>query len=961
MSSSRSGVHDRATSRLRDVGYVDSGLVHLVVQSADVDTTLDGLEELVGVRADLPSVLAADEVWSTRLVAALGVSRAVAEFWRRHPECIDDVASNSTLVEQLDEASLREFMSRTTEPNELRVGYQRVLAVIAALDAAAELDFAQTSRALSDIAVATLDAALAIAKRNEPDSASVRLTVMAMGKTGGHELNYISDVDVIFVHDVVGDFDANKANQIATRLATAVITMCGEHSVEGTIWEVDPNLRPEGKNGPLTRTLTSHIAYYQRWASTWEFQALLKARFAAGDRELAADYLAALQPMVWEASRRDDFVKDVRAMRARVIDNIPAAQRGRQLKLGSGGLRDVEFAVQLLQLVHGRADAEVRSPNTLRALQALTERGYVGRDDGAALAESYEFLRTFEHRIQMYRMQRTHLVPEDSEDLTRIGRSMGFNRDSAHALTQAWQEHRRVVSSLHEKIFFRPLLEAVAAIPTDDLTLSTEAAEDRFYALGYRDPKGAIAHIASLTAGVSRRASIQKSLLPAMLQWFSESPNPDAGLLAFRRISDELGDSHWYLRKLRDEGSGAQQLAKLLSSSAYVTDLIVRAPDSVAMLGEEDEFKPLGADALSQRMSSAVKRHHSFSSAIKAIRRVRRRELARISMSDVLGSLSVAEVGEALSALTSATLEGALAAAESEWRRTRGELPTRMAIVLMGRLGGHEMGYSSDADVMFVHDPTPEIGDAATAAACAQWMAQHLRASLAEVGQDPPLEVDADLRPEGKNGPLVRTLSSYAAYYAKWSDTWEAQALLRAEAVVGDADVCDAFTALVNPLRYPSGGLDEKEVREIRRIKARVETERLPRGADPATHLKLGRGGLADVEWTIQLLQMQYAHDVPGLRTTRTLDALDAAAGANLLSHDDVEALKEAWIMVSRIRNGVVLWRNKPAESLVTDPNDLVGVAHVLGLGQENSGLMVNDYKKATRLARKVVEKVFYG
>ena len=527
---SRAGVSARVGGRLVKLGSVPAATAELVETSADVDACLDGLEALVEGRPDLFASAGADERWLPRLVAALGESRAVADFWCRHPEYVGDLAEGSELSELRTEAELRQFMLGAKTPDELRISYQRFLAVITALDAAGEVGFVTVSQLLADIAMATLDAALQIARSREPDAQSVRFAIMAMGKTGGRELNYISDVDVIFVHEVAEDFDDHKGIQLATRLATAVITMCGEHSAEGTIWEVDPNLRPEGKNGPLTRSLPSHIAYYERWASTWEFQALLKARFAAGDGDLAADYLAALQPMVWEASRRDDFVKDVRAMRARVVDNIPAAQRGRQLKLGSGGLRDVEFAVQLLQLVHGRADETVRSPNTLEALHALTDGGYVGRDDGAALKSAYEFLRTLEHR--------THLVPEADEDLTRIGRSMGFKRDSAHALTEAWQSQRRVVSKLHEKIFFRPLLEAVAAIPTDGLVLSTEAAEERLFALGFLDPKGAMTHIASLTAGVSRRASIQKSLLPAMLEWFSDSPNPDAGLLAFGGISD---------------------------------------------------------------------------------------------------------------------------------------------------------------------------------------------------------------------------------------------------------------------------------------------------------------------------------------------------------------------------------------------------------------------------------------
>jgi glutamate-ammonia-ligase adenylyltransferase len=282
-----------------------------------------------------------------------------------------------------------------------------------------------------------------------------------------------------------------------------------------------------------------------------------------------------------------------------------------------------------------------------------------------------------------------------------------------------------------------------------------------------------------------------------------------------------------------------------------------------------------------------------------------------------------------------------------------------MAVVLMGRLGGRESGYGSDADVMFVHEPHPgaDDGDAAAAATAA---ATSLRTILAAPGDDPPLEVDAELRPDGRNGPLVRSFAAYRSYYEKYVAVWEKQALLRARATVGDADLGARFEELVGPLRWPEGGLDDADVREVRRIKARVEAERLPRGANPKTHLKLGRGGIADVEWTVQLLQLRHAHEVPGLRTTSTSGALAAAAEAGLVSQEDAAVLAHAWRLVSRVRNAVVLMRGKPAESMVEQSEERAGVAHLLGYGQQHSERMIDDYLRATRHARQVVERIFW-
>jgi glutamate-ammonia-ligase adenylyltransferase len=360
-------------------------------------------------------------------------------------------------------------------------------------------------------------------------------------------------------------------------------------------------------------------------------------------------------------------------------------------------------------------------------------------------------------------------------------------------------------------------------------------------------------------------------------------------------------------------------------------------------------------------MQLAAKRHAGDAkAAVRAIRRIRRRELSRIAIADVLGRLDIVTVGHALSDLNTATLSAALTAATRAVEDERGEVPTRMAVVLMGRLGGREAGYGSDADVMFVHQPDPGADEKASSTA-ATAIATKLREMLQVAGDDPPLEVDAELRPEGRNGPLVRTFTSYEAYYAKWSAVWEAQALLRARPVVGDPELCERFRELIDPLRYPDGGLGEADVREIRRIKARVESERLPRGASPTTHLKLGRGGIADVEWTVQLLQMQHGHAVEGLRTTDTLDALHAAAAAGVIAADDAAVLEEAWRLVSRIRNGVVLMRGKPAESMVEQASEKAGLAHLLGYRQDESERMVDDYLRITRQARGVIERVFWG
>jgi [glutamine synthetase] adenylyltransferase / [glutamine synthetase]-adenylyl-L-tyrosine phosphorylase len=967
----------RAVAELDRLGDPVQPLLPFLARTADPDQSLSGLTRLVEkVGPGLMTELVDDEGTTMRLLSVLGASQALADHLVRHPdqwrELADPFLGSTRPPSYAVRATLLRAVGADPESScptaaggdrdavdALRVEYRRLLTRLAARDLAHHLGVEDTAAELSDLAAGTLEAALAIARARVADAGSARLAVIGLGKCGGHELNYVSDVDVLFVFEPADGADERAAAHVANQLASLLMQVCSEHTSEGTIWPVDAGLRPEGHAGPLVRTMASHRTYYERWAKTWEFQALLKARAVAGDRDLGQTFLALVEPMVWSVSERGGFVADVRAMRRRVIDTIPARDADRQLKLGSGGLRDVEFAVQLLQLVHGRTDERLRTPATLAALDALTRGGYVGREDGEALHEAYSFLRTLEHRIQLQHLRRTHVVPRDEASLRRIGRSMGFTQQPATALEEAWTHHRLEVRRLHEKLFYRPLLEAVARVPVEGVRLTTEAAGERLAALGYADPRAALRHLEALTSGVSRTAAIQRALLPAMLEWFADAPDPDAGLFGFRRISESLGSTHWYLKMLRDEGQVAEMLARVLATSRYATDLLEREPEGVRMLGED--LGPLSAEAILAQMHASADRQDDPAEAVLSVRAIRRRELFRVAVGDLFGQTDVAAVGAALSRLTDATLEATLDIAGRSVRATTGldRPPTRIAVVAMGRYGGFELSYGSDADVMFVHEPE-SWAEGSDATSYAHAVANELRQLLIAPATDPALIVDADLRPEGKQGPLVRTLASYAAYYAKWSKVWEAQALLRADAVVGDAGVRERFTALIDPLRYPSEGIADTEVAEIRRIKARVDQERLPRGADPHTHLKLGRGGLADIEWTVQLLQLRHAAAIEGMRSPRTLTALAAARDAGVLSTSDAEILDHAWRWVSRLRNAITLVNGRAGDQLPRDSRERAAVASILGYGVGHTDEMVNDHLRTTRRARGVVDRVFW-
>lgn len=930
---------------------------------------VDGHEDLIDRMKD-------DTGFAERLIAVLGCSRALGEWlcanvnqWRlldERPEDFTELLDNIANEVGADLAAPYTGASgqiASTTGSEgirlLRIAYRRALLDIAGRDLSGELPLEHVADRLSDLAGALVQTALAVSAAELGERAhGVRLCVIGMGKCGAHELNYISDVDVIFVGEPIGATSEDDAMRNGASWASALMRICKD-----VAWEVDAALRPEGKAGALVRTLEGHRSYYSRWARTWEFQALLKARPIAGDADLGADYMSDIASLCWQAADREGFVEDVQSMRRRVEDNIPEKVAARELKLGPGGLRDIEFSVQLLQMVHGRADESIHYAATLEALGALTAAGYVGREDGRTLADSYRFLRTLEHRVMLTGLRRTHLLPDDEDELRALARSLGYS--GVAGLLADRESHAREVRRLHEKVFYRPLLTAVAAVPGDALTLTTESAAQRLRALGFERPEGVLKHVEALTAGTSRTAALQRIVLPAILSMFADAPDPDGGVLAYRRVSEQLGRTPWYLRLLRDEGAVSDRLARVLGSSRYVADLLGRAPEAIQMFAESSQLEPRMVTAIEMKMFAAAGRAQSQQDAVSAIRSIRRHELVRIASADILHHVDVIDSGVALSALNDATIRSALSVAAKEVGSTRdigmGDFPCDLAVIGMGRYGGAELGYGSDADVMYVYEPRPDA-DPDDARKVALQTIELMIKLLAKPGADPAVGLDADLRPEGRNGVLVRSLDGYASYYERWSQPWEAQALLRARPAAGDVVLGARFGRLIDKVRYPVGGLSDEQLYEIRRIKARVDAERLPRGADPNRHLKLGRGGLSDIEWTVQLFQLQHGNEHPALRTPSTLNALRGAVDADLIGSDDAHALAESWRLVSKCRDAIMLAKAKASDELPRLPKDLVAVARLIGYPDDvTSEQFLDDYSRTTRRARNVAERLFYG
>ncbi len=536
------------------------------------------------------------------------------------------------------------------DPADLRRWKRRELLRIAAADLLGQIDFPTVGRRLADLADACLGAALELSGTTSP------FAVIGMGKLGGRELNYASDVDVLFVHDGDGR-DAEAA-------ARRVLTIMSEPTPDGVVFRTDADLRPEGRAGALTRTIDGYAAWYERWARPWEFQALIKARPVAGDPTLTDRFMGLTRPLVWRDVLDPDAVREVRAMKSRAEAEVQRRGLGdRELKRGRGGIRDVEFAVQLLQLVHGRQDPRIRSANTLEALTQLADGRYIEPSDAPRLTAAYTFLRTVEHRLQLRDEQQTHTLPADVASRTLLARVLGYRDQPAATALESFdadqQRHQRVVRSIHERLFFAPILDTLAGVGA----LSPEAAEERLVAFGFVDAEHIRRALREFTQGLTRTSRTLQQLLPVILDWLSASPDPDLGLLQLRRLSEGPTRAQAVAATFRDRPGAAERTCRVLGSSRIVGDALLHQPEVVDLLGDDhwlvrergpDELRHAAVATLGWRQDAEARR--------AGLRRFKRRELLRIAARDVLDLAPLDVTSRELAELADACVEAAVQA-----------------------------------------------------------------------------------------------------------------------------------------------------------------------------------------------------------------------------------------------------------------------------------------------------------
>ncbi|MDD7384264.1 MAG: bifunctional [glutamine synthetase] adenylyltransferase/[glutamine synthetase]-adenylyl-L-tyrosine phosphorylase [Actinomycetaceae bacterium] len=951
------------------------------------------LREAIDMHARRAQILSrlSDSAVCRAVYAILGFSPALSDVLIAHPWLIESLeavqsteggvssaGASSHAIPNYDDETERQRATawiqrhdpaRASVVDWMRLGYYARLIPLVAADLCSpdsEAAYADVSRSLSALAAGAVESALVIARSRHPEAADAPLAIIGMGKTGGQELNYVSDVDVLFACPD-GIATPDQYVRSATVLAQELNTILSGPGSVHALWPLDTTLRPEGKNGVLVRTLDAMDSYYRTWAHNWEFQALLKARPLAGDLDVGQQFVDMVQPMIWQAAARPHFVADAYHLRTRVQSLVGKANQFSDIKLAEGGLRDIEFSVQLLQLVHGRTDSSLRVRSTIDGLSALSAGGYVSRTDASALDHDYRALRVIEHRMQLRYLRRTHEFPPAPGERRILARSIISSRSasssmSADDLVESYTRMKREIVQLKNKIYFRPILPVAAGLPADGVSLSPQAAHARLAAIGYQDPVAAMNHIRSLTQGTTRTAAIQKQLLPAFLHWFAQAPRPDAGLLAFRQLSEHMGHTSWYMRILRDGGPLAQRLCHLLASSELVAQYLPRIPEALMWLSADDDLVPRPKNVLEAELAGMMQRVSTPEEANQQGRFIRFRESLRTAMACALRLISEEQAAHALCDATDIAAQAALDAALTSVAGSREDALVRMLVIAAGSWGGYAMGFASDADAVVIYQ-AQQGADPVDADQQAVMVAQRFSQLMSSASTEPGVVVDMDLRPEGKQGAMAKSLTSYASYLQRWALPWEKLASLRMRAAAGDAELIEQWTAVVDAFRYPAGGIPAGEVASIRRIKARIEAERIPAGVPAQRHIKLGPGGMTDIDFCAQLIQLQSAGSYPSLRSTHTVDVLRAAQAEGLMDSSDASVLIQAYLFSLRLRHvRSIAGAGRKANILPHDPDDLDVCAYLLGRDESDRSIrLAEDYQRAARRARSLVMQYFYG
>ncbi|SCY24825.1 glutamate-ammonia-ligase adenylyltransferase [Thiohalorhabdus denitrificans] len=900
------------------------------------------------------------KAWLRVLASSAFVHREL----RRYPALVHDLTTNPHWLRE-DwtpedvRACIQEAVSGCTERAEFLASLRRarnwLMVRIAFRDLAGWVDFPRTARESTALAEAAVEAVLGFAggelrprfgTPRTPDGGPATLTVLGMGKLGGGELNFSSDIDLIFAYTADGETDGPRAldnGTYFTRLGRAVIQLLSEHTADGFAFRVDMRLRPHGDGGPLAQPLDGMEEYYQVHGREWERYALVKARPIAGDLEQGERLLAELQPFIFRRYLDFGAVEAVRSLKTQIQRQVESRRYRDDLKLGRGGIREIEFIVQAFQLLHGGRHRELRGRGTLATMAALRELELLPAWDLDDLVAAYLFLRRLENHLQMAGDEQTHRLPEEPEALETLARSLDF--PDTGAFFDALDSHRDRVQEAFEQTFAAPQTVHEEEEPPLERVWQGQAegeeARDILADHGYLHPGDALATLEQLRGATflqrltrTGRERLDR-LMPLLIGAAGKTPAPAVALSRMAEVLEAIGGRSTYFALLAENPVALAQVVRLCGGSPFLARFLGRHP---MLLDEVLDPEDLYACRLRASRATALEREledaDDLEDRLNGLRRFKSIEVLHLAARDLQGLAELDEVSLGLTEVAELTLERALTMAWNELTERYGRpmctdggerREAGFLVAGLGKLGGAELGYGSDLDLLFLHDSRGEdqtteggrrggMDNGRFFARLGQRLIHFVTTLTAEGAL---YSIDMRLRPGGKSGALAASIDHFREYQLEQAWVWEHQALLRGRTVAGSPGLGATFQELRREiLARPRG--EEALAEAVRDMRGRMLAEH----ASPAGvfNIKRDRGGLIDIEFLIQYLCLRHAHRTPAILATSNRAALSALAGHGLIEPDTARDLDEAYVLFRTLENRVKLFEDRAQVEVTADP-----------------------------------------
>ena len=949
------------------------------------------------------------------VIWGFGASTYLSEILIRKPEYFYDIIDANVMgtpktserMYQELARSLSQFDSVEQKLRILRRYKRRETLRIGLRDLLKAADVETTTLELSNLAEAALQHCYEIGRDeimqpkfgtplNEGGTAPCHFAIIGMGKLGGYELNFSSDIDLIFVYSDDAQTDTGNDNsEYFSRLCEFIIKAMSEITPEGYVFRVDIRLRPESSAGVIIRSMESYESYYEGWGDLWERQALIKARSVAGDMAFGDEFIRMIQPFVYQryldGVTLGEIKADIWRTKARIEERLvgEGANLEKHVKLGPGAIRDIEFTVQCLQMIHGAKRKSLCTHNTLEALSALKENKLLNPEDADALTAAYRFLRTVENSIQIEGDQQRYSIPEKETEERELARRVGYQdtaeTDALEAFWKDYRAHTEQVRDIFQKITTTSIESEdgidIAVLLAEEDAHQLESFLSTFRFENARDAQRLLRQLANGGDGIQFSPSVRRTffkLAPTLLNVLRDSPNPDMALRYLSAFTDKVGARSSYYTMFAEKPSTLEALTRVCGTSLYLADMLIASPElfdlltvptlierSKTLAEKQEEALQIAAEAPEGRMLSMLRRYKND-------------EIWRIALRNILGNATLPTTTEELSDLAEAVLQAIYPEIEAEMREAHGTplaadgTPVTFAIVAMGKFGGRELNFSSDLDVMYVYSADGETTEGMPNVEYFSAVGLELVNRLAGNQGMGIYEIDLRLRPHGSGGAIALPLTGYQNYYDNTAEVWERQALTRARVVAGDTEVLgNRFLEIAHAFSY-SDALTSEEIAEIVHTRKRKEaqatrrtsTRRRGRGKTltPIANVKSGYGGLVDIEFVVQTLQLVHGGDAPSIRVQNTPLAIERLHNIGVLTEVQRDGLSEAYLFLRRVENALRIVHDRPLDALPKNQTELAQLARRLGY-VETEGIPIadaflQDYGKWTETTRALFNQI---